>query len=251
MRNDTSVRLHVYLAQCGVGSRRTCETYMADGLIAVDGAIVTQPGSRVTGTERITFRGKRVLPEKRKRYVALNKPPGFLTSSFDPEGRPLAMALLERRYKERLFHVGRLDFDSSGLIFFTNDGEFARVVTHPSSGIEKEYLIESPNILERTVLMGFVNGVRYQGSLYRIDSFELKNPHRALLRLHEGKNRELRELFRSAGYRIRKLHRIRIGNVRLGDLSSGEHRELSEREINWFLKGKSFQSNKSRGKNDQ
>lgn len=229
------VRLQVYLARGGIGSRRRCETYIEQGLVSVDGMVVTTPGTKVTGEEQILFNGHEVTAEKKKRYLAVNKPRGYICTSDDPFGRPIASSLFAHAYKERMFHVGRLDIDSEGLILFTNDGAFSRIVTHPSSRIEKEYLVETPNRVSKDVFDGFVRGVTWEGVRYTIDSYTLLGNHRVMLRLHEGKKREIRELFRSAGCRVGRLKRVRIGIVSI-DVPVGAFRELTGTEVEWFMR---------------
>jgi 23S rRNA pseudouridine2605 synthase len=229
------VRLQVFLARCGVGSRRKCEAYIEEGLVRIDGEKVTIPGTKVTGAEDITFRNRKVRLETHLRYVALNKPRGFVCTNSDPQGRPTAGSILEKAYRERLFHVGRLDVGSEGLIFYSNDGAFTKVVTHPAACIEKEYLVETPNRITDEIVSTFVQGVVYNGIRYKIDGYTIIGAHRIRLRLHEGKNRELRELFRSVGYRVGKLKRVRIGTVSLASLPAKGYRDLTMKEIAWFM----------------
>ena len=236
MEIEVPVRLQLYLARCGIGSRRRCESYIESGLVRVNGRPVTTPGTKVTSRDTVVYRNRRVVPETHRRYLALDKPRGYLCTSSDPHGRPVASELFCRTYKERLFHVGRLDASTEGLIFYTNDGEFAKVVTHPASCIEKEYLIETPDQISEEVFRAFRRGVVYNGVRYKIDGFSVIGNHRVLIRLHEGKNREIRELFRSAGRRIDALKRVRIGIVRLATIPRGGFRELTVKEKDWFLK---------------
>lgn len=235
METREEVRLQVYLARCGIGSRRGCERFIEKGLVTVDGVVITTLGTKVRGDESIRFRGNIAKLEERKRYVLVNKPKGYLCSATDNRGRPVVSELFSNTIFERLFHVGRLDFNSEGAVFYSNDGEFARIVTHPSSQIEKEYLVESPNRIESDILESWKRGIKYEGEVYKIDSFETRGHHRAILRLHEGKNREIRQLFSSAGYRVGSLKRTRIGIVGTKGLAAGESRELKKHEVEWFL----------------
>ena len=235
MEVSEKIRLQVYLARCGVGSRRGCERFIEEGLVTVDGSVVTTLGTKVRGDELIRFRGHEMRLEQTKRYLLVNKPKGYLCSTTDDRGRPVVSELFSNVFFERLFHVGRLDFNSEGAVFYTNDGTFARIVSHPSSQIEKEYLVESPNRIEPDVLESWKRGVTYEEERYRIDGFEIRGHHRAILRLHEGKNREIRQLFRSAGYRVGSLTRTRIGIVGTKGLATGECRELKKHEVDWFI----------------
>ncbi len=235
MKNDERTRLQVYLARCGIASRRACERLIDEGRVAVNGSMITRPGTKVGADDEVTFDGRIVRLESTYRYIALHKPSGYVCTKHDPEGRPTADSLLSG-YHERLHNVGRLDIDSSGLIFFTNDGDFTRIVTHPSSCIEKEYLVESSEPLDPKLLDPFIRGVTLEGVHYRIDDYTIRSKQSVVLKLHAGKNREIRVLFGSAGLSVRRIHRIRIGIVKLGSLAPGEHRMLSKHEIEWLKK---------------
>lgn len=236
MASDRPIRLQVYLARCGVGSRRQCEALITGGLVRVDGRTVTKLGTKVSGTERIEFRGKPVEPESTLRYLAVNKPRGYVCTNSDPQGRPIAAELFSGKYSERLYHIGRLDLLSDGLVFYTNDGSFAAVVSHPSSCIEKEYLVETPDRITVDTLDRFVRGVTYCGVHYRIDGYTMHGARRVTLRLHEGKNREIRRLFEYADRRITRLTRTRIGVVTLASLGRRAFRELADHEVEWFTR---------------
>jgi 23S rRNA pseudouridine2605 synthase len=235
METEKEIRLQLYLARGGAGSRRACERFILRGLVAVDGITVTALGTKVTGDERITLRGKPVIPERKLRHIALYKPAGYVCTESDPEGRPIASSLIRHAYPERLYHVGRLDLESEGLIFFTNDGAFARTVMHPSSVIEKEYLVETGARIGAAACEQMVAGITIEGVTYRIDGFTIIGDRRVMIRLHEGKNRELRELFRHFEYRVKRLERTRIGIVTVDSLPRTGFRPLSATEINWFM----------------
>ncbi|MGA2977480.1 MAG: pseudouridine synthase [Spirochaetia bacterium] len=232
---ESSIRLQVYLARCGLGSRRSCETYIQHGRIMVNGAPVTRLGEKVSLKDVVTLDGRKVTPAKTRIYIALHKPPGYLCSNADPEGRPLARTLFSAAIKERLFHVGRLDFLSSGLILYTNDGEFAKVVSHPKAQIEKEYLVETGRAIEEDFLRRYSKGIKVGDVTYRCKSFILRSAHSALITLTEGKNRELRNVFTSRNIRLKRVHRVRIGPITLRGIPAGHFRRLTEREIRWFF----------------
>lgn len=234
MTENKPMRLQRYLALCGVASRRKSEELIQDGRVLVNGTVVTTLGTKVNLEDTVSFDGAVVVPESRSVYVALNKPRGYLCSSSDPDGRPLAIDLLTEHYSERLYSVGRLDFNTSGLILFTNDGEFTRIVSHPSSEIEKEYLVESFDPISENDLEEFKAGVFIEGVLYAIQDYVFHTPNRVRLILIEGKNREIRRLYEAKNIDIRRIHRIRVGNVQLGDLENGAHRPLKRPEIDWF-----------------
>ena len=235
MDKEVPIRLQRYLALCGIASRRKNEQHILDGRVSVNGIIVRVLGTRVGTADKVLFDGNPVFPEKRKLYIALNKPRGYLCSSSDPDDRPIALDLFSAQYPERLYNVGRLDFNTSGLILFTNDGDFARVASHPSSEVEKEYVVESFEPIDPATLRDFKTGMRIDGITYRISDYQVLGPNIARLTLIEGKNREIRRLYEAKDIAIRRIHRVRIGPVRLGDLETASHRMLTRQEVAWFL----------------
>jgi 23S rRNA pseudouridine2605 synthase len=178
--------------------------------------------------------GKRLLHlETEKVYLAVNKPVGYLCSNSDSRGRPLVLDLLQD-IPQRIFHVGRLDFRSSGLILYTNDGDFAKTVSHPSSNIEKEYQVETKQPFPEEALLKYRKGLRIAGQNYRLRKYQYKTPRRVVLTLVEGKNREIRRIFEHFGHFPSKIHRIRIGCVHVRGIPAGGYRLLSRQEISWF-----------------
>jgi 23S rRNA pseudouridine2605 synthase len=230
----SDIRLQVYLARCGVGSRRSCETLIRHARVTINGAPVTAMGTKVAEGDLVTLDGRKVTPSKRSIYLALHKPRGFLCANADPQGRPLASKLFSSAIHERLFHVGRLDFLSTGLILYTNDGEFAKIVAHPAARIEKEYLVETGRAIEEDFLRRYSKGMRVGEVIYRCTSYVLRGPHSALITLVEGKNRELRNVFASRNIRLKRVHRLRVGPLTLRGLPPGHFRRLTEREVRWF-----------------
>lgn len=231
MDHPEAVRLQLRLSRAGIASRRHCETYIAEGRVTVNGEIVTTPGTKVAPDDEIRFDGRLIRTEKRKVYIALHKPSGFLCSDDDPDGRPLAKSLLNVAFNERIYHVGRLDYMTSGLIFYTNDGDFARALTHPSRKVEKEYLVTTKNEIPEALMKRFLEGIVVEGIRYRASKAELSGPRSARIVLTEGKNKELRRVFLSMAVSIKKVHRIRIGPVQIKGIPSGHFRNLTEREI--------------------
>jgi 23S rRNA pseudouridine2605 synthase len=232
---DRGIRLQVYLARSGLGSRRSCEELIRDGRIAINGERVIVMGVKVLPGDKVTIDGKVVTPAKDLVYVALHKPRGYICANADPHGRPLASDLFKPVVKERLFHVGRLDFLSTGLIFYTNDGDFTRRVSHPGTRIEKEYLIEAARKIDESFLKQYRKGIRVGDTVYHCVGFTLRSDHSALITLLEGKNREIRNVFASRNIRLKKVHRIRIGAVTLKGIAPGRFRKLTEREVRWFF----------------
>ncbi len=229
------IRLQVYLAHCGVASRRASEQIILDGRVCVNGIVVTALGTKVTAGDTVTVDGKRVYLEERKCYVLLNKPAGYVCSASDEKGRQVAADLLRDSYKERLYNVGRLDMYSKGMILFTNDGDFAAKLSHPSSQIEKEYIVEtSQDVTEETAKL-LEKGVRVDNVFYKCVHCDVLKPRKIRIVLIEGKNREIRKMLESQNIGTRSLVRVRIGNVNLDDLRPGEHRNLTEKEVKGLL----------------
>jgi len=227
------LRLQVYLAHAGIASRRTAEKFIAEGRITVNGKKVTVPGEKVLPSDDIRFDGNPVKTESRLLYLVLNKPPLYISSSSDPQGRPLALDLLPP-CRERLYSVGRLDYRSSGLIIFTNDGNFAAMIGHPRADIEKEYMVESSIPIQNRTIEEFARGLLIDGILYRARSIERTGNKSLRVVLVEGKNREIRRVFSHFHLHLENLQRVRIGPVRLGELKEGESRPLTDKELNSF-----------------
>ena len=230
-----AVRLQAFLAHCGVASRRASEQIILDGRVAVNGIVVTELGSKVTADDKVTVDGNQVYLEEKKRYVMLNKPAGFVCSASDEKGRQVAADLLRDAYKERLYNVGRLDMYSKGMILFTNDGEFARILSHPSSQLEKEYIVETSQDIPEDFPERFERGIRVDNVFYKCKRCEILKPRKVKIVLIEGKNREIRTVLEAAGIGTRSLVRVRIGNVHLDELKPGEHRDLTDREVQGLL----------------
>jgi 23S rRNA pseudouridine2605 synthase len=228
------IRLQVYLAHAGAASRRGGEKLITQGRVTVNGKVVSALGAKVLPGDEVCLDGKPVTIESRLHYLALNKPPGYICSSSDPQNRPLALDLLPP-CGERLYSVGRLDFLSSGLILFTNDGAFAAKISHPASEIEKEYLVESTVPIPSRMVEEFATGVLIDGILYRAGEIEKTGRSSLRVVLVEGKNREIRRVFSHFHLHPKTLRRIRIGPVTLGSLEEGKSRKLSSAEIGGLL----------------
>lgn len=235
LRANDEIRLQAFLAHCGVASRRASEKIILDGRVSVNGQVVTELGTKVTSDDIVLVDGKTVKLEENKRYVLLNKPAGYVCSNSDEQGRDSAIDLLKEYYSERLYNVGRLDMFSSGLIIFTNDGDFAARLSHPSSELEKEYIVDSSLPLPRNLAEEFMHGVRIDGVFYKCKFAKELNSHRMQIVLIEGKNREIRRVFESRNVAIKRLVRVRIGNVEMNKLAAGGHRDLTQEEVKGLL----------------
>jgi len=225
------LRLQVYLSHAGVASRRAAEDIISQGRVSVNGVIISAQGSKVNEGDVVLLDGKPLQLENRKLYFAMNKPPGFICSSSDPQGRPLALSLIPSHITERLYSVGRLDFLSCGLIFFTNDGSFASRLGHPSSALEKEYIVEATGIISDDVIKAFNDGITVEDVFYKAKLAERTGRKSLRIILIEGKNREIRRVFSHFHLHPCLLRRVRIGSVNLGSLEEGNCRTLTDNEL--------------------
>jgi len=229
------VRLQKVLAGAGLGSRRACEQLIADGRVTVDGRGVAELGTRVDPqTSVVRVDGKRINLRAGQLYLALNKPRGVLTAMSDPHGRPNVGDFVTEQ-PERLFHVGRLDADTEGLLILTNDGEFAHRLAHPSYEVIKTYIAEVPGPVDRSLGRRLRAGVELDDGPVSVDDFSVidSSAGRALVQvsLHVGRNHIVRRLLEAVGHPVERLVRIAIGPVRLGDQRPGSVRELSTGEL--------------------
>lgn len=228
-------RLQAFLAHAGIASRRASEKLILEGRVTVNGEVVTLLGTKVGRGDKVCVDGVPVSASEEKRYVLLNKPQGYVCSMSDEKGRPTAADLIRRKYSERLYNVGRLDMYSAGLIIFTNDGDFAKTISHPSAQIEKEYIVDTSLPIPRGLCEDFVRGVRIENVFYKAVRARELNSHRMAVVLTEGKNREIRRIFEAAEIGIKRLTRVRIGNININDMAVGEMRELYEYEVGELL----------------
>ena len=233
------VRLQKLLAQSGVASRRKCEELMLDGLVEVDGEVVTRLGPKVDPrTAVIRVEGKRLPPVSDHVYLALNKPRGVVSTMSDPQGRRTLGDLVADR-PERLFHVGRLDTDTEGLILLTNDGDFAHKVAHPSYELEKTYVAEVAGVAERHLVRRLEAGVPVDGQPVQVHRARVVSTARdrsiVELTIHEGRNRIVRRLMEEVGHPVTRLTRTVVGPVVLRGLRAGEMRELTREELGTLL----------------
>ena len=229
------IRLQKYLAICGVASRRTSEKYILDGRVAVNGNIISEMGIQVDETKDIvTVDGIRILPETEKHYIAYNKPVGEVTTVSDPEGRATVMDKFAD-YPVRLFPVGRLDYDSEGLLLLTNDGDMMNRVLHPSHEVIKTYWTKISSHVTKEEISALRKGVMIDGKLTSPASVRLIRENTfdtvLLISIHEGRNRKVRKMAEAIGHKVISLRRVGFGPVLLGNLPTGMWRPLSRDEI--------------------
>jgi len=233
------IRLQKVLAAAGLGSRRACEELIAAGRVSVDGVVVTELGTRVDpGRAVIHVDGQRVNVRSDLVYLALNKPRGVLSAMSDDRGRRTVADLVADR-PERLFHVGRLDADTEGLLLLTNDGELAHRLMHPGFGVPKTYLATVPGPVPKTLGRRLRDGVELEDGPVRVDAFRVVQQEgggadiKAIVEvvLHEGRNRIVRRMLDAVGHPVQRLVRTSIGPVRLGGQRPGTLRELTRDEL--------------------
>jgi len=239
MDDDGLIRLQKLLAMSNVASRRKCEELMLEGLVEVDGEVVTRLGTKVDPrTAVIRVNGKRLPPVSEKVYLAVNKPRGVVSTMSDPEGRRTLQDLVADR-PERLFHVGRLDTDTAGLIILTNDGDFAQRLAHPSYEVDKTYVAEVEGEIYRRTLKQLLEGVTLDDGPVTVSKARIieagKDKSIVEIVIHEGRNRIVRRLMDHIGYPVRRLTRTQIGPVVLRGLLSGEMRDLTLDELGELL----------------
>jgi 23S rRNA pseudouridine2605 synthase len=236
---DGLVRLQKLLAQSGVASRRKCEELMLEGHVEVDGEIVTRLGTKVDPRSAVVrVDGRRLPPASPHVYLVLNKPRGVVSTMSDPQGRRTLSDFLAPR-PERLFHVGRLDTDTEGLILLTNDGDFAQRMAHPSYETDKTYVAEVRGQVGKVTAREVLDGVTLEDGPVSVSSFRVLESHggRSIVELviHEGRNRIVRRLLDHVGHPVTRLTRTAIGPVRLSGLRRGELRELTRDELGALL----------------
>lgn len=237
-RQPHLIRLQRYLAACGLGSRRHCEEFIRAGRVSVDGQIVTELGTKVDPQRQQVALDAELLRMERKKYYALNKPPGVVSTNRDPQGRTRVIDLFPEE-GPRLFTVGRLDEDSEGLLIVTNDGDLAQKLAHPKFRVFRTYQLQVAGVPSRAALQELQRGLHFAEGRFRVRSARVIRTRgkSALVEvvLAEGHNRELRRLFARIGHKVMQLKRVAFGPVRLGSLPRGQHRELRRDELEALL----------------
>ncbi|MFZ5597677.1 MAG: pseudouridine synthase [Bacillota bacterium] len=244
-------RLHKFMSRHGVASRRACEEIIAGGRVKVNGKTVSTPGVLVEpGRDRVSVDGRLLKEPEKKIYIMINKPRGYLSTVRDPGGRKKVTDLLEG-VSERVYPVGRLDYDSEGLLLLTNDGDFAFRMTHPGYGITKTYRVRVKGVPKERELEILERGVRLEdgvtspAKVFFIDERE----GNALLEIsiREGRNRQIRRMMDALGYEVLRLKRIKVGSLALGNLKSGQFRHLTPREVESLFKSAGMRKNDAAG----
>ena len=237
-KEDGTVRLNKYIANAGICSRREADVLIASGAVSVNGEVVTQMGYKVKPDDVVNYGGERLVSEK-KRYVLLNKPKGYITTSDDPQERKTVMMLVENACTERIYPVGRLDRNTTGVLLFTNDGDMAKKLTHPSTGARKIYHVELDKNLTHADMQRMVDGIMLEDGEIAVDDVQYvgNGEHKNIVGvvLHSGRNRIVRRIFEAMGYEVCKLDRVVFAGLTKKDLPRGRWRLLTEKEVS-FLK---------------
>ena len=227
------MRINQYIASAGVTSRRKADELIAEGRVKVNGAILTSPGYHVEEGDIVEVDGARIEPAGKKVYYLLNKPAGYVTSTADKEGRPLVTELVPDSV--RVFPVGRLDYNTTGLLIMTNDGDLANALMHPSKEFDKKYLVRAQGIVTRDEVKRLEAGIDIGGFVTSPAEVHLakhdRNSTLAEIIIHEGKNRQIRRMFEAIGHPVLELCRTGLGDLTIGKLAIGQCRKLSPAEV--------------------
>lgn len=232
------MRINKYIAHSGVVSRRKADELIEAGRVKVNGIVVKEPGIEITPKDKVEVDNKPIKLEERKVYIMMNKPSGYLCTSKDERGRKTALELLGNKYKERLYTVGRLDYETEGLLIITNDGEMANRLIHPSNEVKKTYYVELDNVLTMKAIHNLESGVTIDD--YKTKKATIKkigqgtSTNKCLITIGEGKNRQVRKMFETQRLRVKYLKRLSLGELRIEDMKPGEFRELTKKELSYL-----------------
>ena len=231
-KEKDTIRLNRYIAMSGVCSRREADKLITGGKISVNGKTITELGVKVQFTDKVKYGNQLLKPEKSV-YVLLNKPKGFITTSNDPQNRKTVMDLVSKASSERLFSVGRLDRNTMGLLLFTNDGDLAKKLSHPSYKIKKIYQVDLEKALTKVDLEKIAAGFELEDGFFNVDNISIISEDKKTIgiELHIGKNRIVRRIFEHLGYKVKKLDRSVYAGLTKKDLPRGKWRHLSQKEV--------------------
>jgi 23S rRNA pseudouridine2605 synthase len=232
------VRLAKFLANAGIASRRASEGLIRAGRVSVGGTTVTDPARDVDEHDAVTVDGRTVSIDAPRVVYAVNKPAGVVSTARDPQGRPTVVSLVEPSSRTRLYPVGRLDLDTTGLILLTNDGELAHRLTHPSFEIPKTYrAVVSRSPVSDSAVEALRHGIELDDGLTAPAEVRVVRPDTLEITIHEGRNRQVRRMCEHVGHPVKSLERIAFGRLKLGDLRRGRVRRLTEDEVGLLLAG--------------
>ncbi len=236
---DDSTRLNKYISNCGICSRREADQLISTGKIKVNGVVITELGYKIERDAQVTYNDKLIKPQNYV-YILLNKPSGYITTTDDPENRKTVMDLISKATNERVYPVGRLDRNTSGLLLLTNDGDMTNSLTHPSKKISKIYAVSLDKPLAKNDFQKIIDGIELEDGIVEVDEVaytDANDKSQVGIQIHSGKNRVIRRLFQHIGYEVIKLDRVVFGLLTKKDLPRGKWRHLTTLEVN-KLKGK-------------
>jgi 23S rRNA pseudouridine2605 synthase len=231
------IRLNKYIANAGVCSRRDADKLIEKGLIRVNGETIRDLGTKIALTDKVKYEN-RLLQIETKFYVLLNKPKGYITTTDDPHDRKTVMFLTQNACKERIYPVGRLDKNTTGLLLLTNDGDLAKKLTHPKHQVKKIYHVVTDKNVAKNDFTKIQEGISLEDGFIKVDKIAYVNPDISKkevgIEIHSGKNRIIRRLFESVGYKVSKLDRVSMAGITKKDVPRGKWRHLSEKEIGYL-----------------
>lgn len=230
-------RLQKYMARCGVASRRKCEEIILSGAVKVNDVVINELGAKVeVGSDVVKINDKIISLEENKVYIMLNKPEGYITSNNDEKNRKTILDLV--KVEERIYPIGRLDYDTSGLLFLTNDGDIYNKIIHPRKNIDKTYIAKVKGVFTEEELEKFRNGVDIGGYITsdaKIKTLQVFNGTSLVeIRIHEGKNRQVRKMCSALNHEVLTLKRVAIGKLNVNDLEKGQWRHMTEKEVEYL-----------------
>ena len=231
-QEEDKIRLNRYVANCGVCSRREADKIIAEGLVKVNGKVIREMGYKVSISDTVEYQGKEIKREKFV-YILLNKPKGFVTTTKDPHATKTVMDLVANASKERIYPVGRLDKETTGLLLFTNNGELTQKLTHPSNNVKKIYKVSLHKPITKNHMSDLVQGIELEDGVASLDEIQFLDDSKKELgvEIHSGKNRIIRRMFDHLGYHVRKLDRVVFAGLTKVDLPRGKWRELKTTEL--------------------
>ena len=226
--------LNKYLAHCGVCSRRDAVTIIAEGNVKVNGAIAKEPGYKVLDTDEVIYNGKKLFVTKNLQYILLNKPKDYITTTDDPQGRKTVLQLIKSATEERVYPIGRLDRNTSGVLLLTNDGDLTQKLSHPSFEIKKVYEVKLDKLLTKNDFEKILTGLVLEDGPVLVDSLayaDSKDKSIIGIEIHSGRNRIVRRIFEHLGYDVKGLDRVMYAGLTKKNVERGKWRYLSEKEI--------------------
>lgn len=231
------MRINKYLADCGVASRRKCDELIAQGKVKVNGKVVRELGLDIKPTDVVLFENRAVRPSVKRVYYKLHKPKGYVTTASDEKGRKTVVELM-RKVQERIYPIGRLDYDTEGLLILTNDGDITNILTHPKNNVKKTYIASVEGDITPADIKQITKGVDIGGYITQPCSAQILDKDEKFTRVEiviaEGKNHQVKKMFEAVGKTVAFLKRTSIGEIKLGGLSRGEYKTLTTKEISYL-----------------